>query len=280
MEEKIIGNILFKICQKEIKETNVVLKNSEYKKIDLSARPLDLIVLPNNLLLSADYLEKSFSFYDENFNLVKRVNKIGNKKIEPYSITTNNKNYIYTADLVDHQIIMMDFELNEIKSFGSKGSSNSQFDVPCGIVYINDHLYVCDYNNKRIQVLSADLEFVRSIMLCYNPWLISASDKTLCVSRGDLPGGVYFYDIGKLKLRYKHQIGECRTSEINSCFYAFSFKNKKMFSFDKYGILVEEINVDRFKECFTNIADGCLVRFKKNLILSIYLHSCFVIFNI
>ena len=280
MNENVIGKVVLKIHEEEIKEMNEVIKYSPYKIISLNERPLDVIVIPGNLIVTANYIEKNFTLFDENFNKVRKIDRIEDKIVEPYSLAVNNRVRIYIADHTGDQIILTDFEFKKIKSFGSKGSDLSHLDCPCGIFFRNERLYICDYNNKRIQILKSDLEYVQTLSLDYNPWLVNLSERTLCVSRCDSSGGIYFYDLtNNFKLRYTYQKGECRINEINSCFYAFSYNTKKIFSFDSYGVLLEEFTIDRFSHLISNIADGCLVRFNENLLLSFYMQSYFVIFK-
>lgn len=46
---------------------------------------------------------------------------------DPCQITTDNKERIYITDYDGHCVIMTDFQLNKIKSFGCKGDGNLQF---------------------------------------------------------------------------------------------------------------------------------------------------------
>ena len=267
----------------EIKEINDRILNIDYKQINLVDRPLDMVVLPHKkVIIATNYIEKGFSFLDENFKLIKTVNKIEDEMVEPYGIALNNDVGIFVSDHFKHRIILTDFEMNLIQSFGSRGSSSiNQFDCPCGISFKNKRLYVSDYNNKRIQVINSDLShIIETLTLDYSPWLVIATDRTLAVSRCDPSAYIYFYDLtNKFILRHKYQKGECRISEINSCFYAFSFNSKKIYSFDSYGCLIAEITIDRFSQFISNMADGSLVLFNNYLVLTFYKMSVLIIFT-
>ena len=129
----------------------------------------------------------------------------------------------------------------------------------------------------RDKSLLNDLKhFLEKIPLGYCPWLLIASDKTL--SRCDSNASLNFYDLkNKYSLRYFYQKGECRINEINSCFYAFSYNAKKIYSFDTYGNLIHEIKLDRLSSLISNIADGCLIRFKNNLVITFYTKSLMIV---
>ncbi len=68
----------------------------------------------------------------------------------------------------------------------------------------NTILYICDYNNQRMQVYTKDLEFIKSHNLEYKPWKIRASASMVCiVSDYNDFSGVYFYKIIDLSLQKK-----------------------------------------------------------------------------
>jgi hypothetical protein len=276
--KKLVGEFLFRIHEIEVKEINDRIETSDFKQIDLPDRPLDMIVLPSNTILATNYIEKSISFYNESFKLIKKVNNINNEKIQPYCVALD-ENGVFISDHHKDQILFTDFEINKIKSFGNKGSGQNQFDCPCGISFKNKYLYVCDYNNNRIQIINNDLDHVlETIPLNYHPWLVIASDITLAVSCCESNASIYFYDLkNKYSLRYFYQKGECRINIINSCFYAFSYNAKKIYSFDTYGSLIHEIKLDRLSSLISNIADGCLIRFKNNLVITFYTKSLIIV---
>ena len=60
-----------------------------------------------------------------------------------------------------HCINMYELEGKLIKSVGSKGSGEAQFNNPYNLAVsdITNNIYVCDYNNNRVQILTEDLKF-------------------------------------------------------------------------------------------------------------------------
>ena len=61
----------------------------------------------------------------------------------------------------NHCILMYQLDGKFVSSIGSRGSGELQFNYPYGLStdeYNND-LYICDYNNNRIQIISENLQF-------------------------------------------------------------------------------------------------------------------------
>ena len=79
-------------------------------------------------------------------------------------ITVDNNGFIYIADN-SHHITKLDKEGQVVKPVGGKGDKKLQFNSPGGIAFSNKtgNLYVTDTYNRRIQVLTVDLEFVSVI---------------------------------------------------------------------------------------------------------------------
>ena len=69
-------------------------------------------------------------------------------------VTDNHNNKVHRINLSDGTYI---------GSTGSKGCGEGQFNRPNGLCFAQDnHLYVCDSDNHRIQVFDQDLEFCRT----------------------------------------------------------------------------------------------------------------------
>ena len=83
----------------------------------------------------------------------------------------------------------MDNELNLIKTFGSAGDGMDQLIGPRTICCQNDYLFVSDRFNKRIQILTLDLEFHDTIQLDFLPLSIAVSSTTIGID-GSI--GIFF----------------------------------------------------------------------------------------
>ena len=82
-------------------------------------------------------------------------------------VTVDDDNNIYVMDRYNHRIqkFTWDGKLHFVKSVGTKGNGQLQFNCPMGVCF-NPHdqrLYVCDQNNHRIQILNTDLTFHSTI---------------------------------------------------------------------------------------------------------------------
>ena len=159
------------------------IRSAQYTINDLEIRPFDSIILPNDLILFANRDDKKLTLCDDNFRIIKTIDKIENRGFYPEAVAValDGPKRIYFTNRDSHEVIMTDLNLNKIKSFGSIGLSNCQFNDPCGICYIEGFVYVCDSKNERIQVLNSDLEYCKSVSLDYEPWLIKGSNNVVCI---------------------------------------------------------------------------------------------------
>ena len=258
---------------------NEKLREGQFSIIDLEIRPFDSIVLPNDLILFANRDDKTLSLCNNNFKVIKKIDKIDDKPFYPESIAFNGQNKIYFTNRNSHEVIMTDLSLNKIKSVGSIGSLNNQFNDPCGICFVNQTLYICDSKNKRIQVLSGELEHKRSISLDYEPWLIKGSNNLICIETND-GKGINFYDLNdNFSLIYNYSHGWGKISMINSCFYECCAKKSRIYCYNENAELVEEIPIDRFDNIVSNSWDGYLFFFKNMLLMLCYNKRKLIHFN-
>ena len=70
-------------------------------------------------------------------------------------------NRVLVTQLDGDYINMYELEGKLIKSVGSKGCGEAQFNCPIGLAVSDrtDNLYVCDCHNKRVQIFTEDLKF-------------------------------------------------------------------------------------------------------------------------
>jgi 6-phosphogluconolactonase (cycloisomerase 2 family) len=263
------------------KELRNRIKNSKYEKIELNIKPYDVCILPNGFILTANRADGTLTIFDSTFKLQQTIDKIDNKDFKPRGITVNNRHkQIYILDELNSQIIMTDLQFKKLESYGSYGSSDSQFDDPASICHESDFLYVSDRNNQKVKVLTDDLEFSNSIELDYKPYLIKASNKRLCVTCVEKTNerGLYFYDLDSFQLqqRYEHSIG--KISEINSHFYLLCCESKMLYCYNTDGVFIKEINVERLGEFLIDLYDGNLFYLNQNLIVTSYRSKKFLKF--
>ena len=209
-----------------------VLLNGKIETIQLAADGVSLIALPNGNLVYGTY-GKVF-LLNENFQEIKSVSTGGLS-----FCALNGRNEIYVSVYQSHCIISFDLNLNQLKQFGSNGTGNNQLNAPVGLCCHGDYLYICDYGNKRIQILTLDFEYVNTIPLDGNtPRRVEISNTTIGVSCDQ---ATLFYDLVSKGLKYKHNIGGTYAiNYIYSTFCAINYGQKKMFFFDSDGNFLEE----------------------------------------
>ena len=86
--------------------------------------------------------------------------KFSKKMNTPVGICIS-QNKVFVTQNTDHCINMYELEGKLIKSVGSKGNGEAQFKNPIGVDVsdINNDIYVCDYYNHRIQILTEELKY-------------------------------------------------------------------------------------------------------------------------
>ena len=82
------------------------------------------------------------------------------KMTQPVGICITH-NRVLVTQFSGHCITMYELEGKLIKSVGSKGSGEAQFNCPYGLAVSDrtNNVYVCDYNNNRVQIFTEDLKF-------------------------------------------------------------------------------------------------------------------------
>jgi hypothetical protein len=265
LKEDLIGHIYFD-NKNGLFEVINLLKNENTQIFDLGVQPCDLLLI-NDQLISANYPDKCITVNDKDLKLLKKINKIKGENFNPLAIQVNSKErFIYICDNPNHKILMADFDFNLNKSFGSEGAENNQLRHPCDICFHNDFLYICDNGNKRVQVYSKDLNFVKSIKLDYNPWKIKAINFTICVEAYAL-GGTHFYNLNDFSLIRSYYHGMGRISQINSCFYEFNHKTKRIYCYDENGELIEEVTLKSLDDVLTSKHDGAFIDYNREILM-------------
>ena len=79
----------------------------------------------------------------------------------PQGVAIDEMDNMYVSSVHKLQKFTSDGEL--VKCVGQRGWKAGEFDDPRGVTLYNNHVYVCDCDNHRIQVFDLDLSFIRSI---------------------------------------------------------------------------------------------------------------------
>ena len=258
-----LGQLYFS-HHKQANDVIDLLLNGKKETFDLNVAPYDIIVLANNQILTTNYNEKCLTIYDENLELVKKVNRINNEIFGPIAIVLlPEEETFYILDCSNHRILVTDSDFKFVKSFGSFGKSNNQFSHPYDLCFItNNDLCVCDYYNKRIQIYSKSLKFLKSLKIDFNPWKIKASNSILFVQSIN---GICFYNLNDLSFVQSFNHGICRLSKIDSNIYEVNYKTKKLFCYDEKANLKVEMNFTFNEENLKDSQDGAFVELNEKL---------------
>ena len=256
INENLIGEVNFEFEKKVLNKINVsdILLNGKQKIFDLNVQPVEILALPNHQILSANYYDKSLTLYDENFKLIKKIDKINGENFEPRGIQLDDReNKLFISDRTKNQIIVTDLQFNKINI------GNEELRDVCSIYYKNGNLYACDRYNKKVQIYSKDLEFQKYLPLHFIPLMIKGSDTMLAIEGH--PSGLYFYSINDLTFHHQFNNGYCRlSSDINNQFYEFQFNTNKLFCYDQNGTFKEELCLsNKNKSSILSDGDGYLL---------------------
>ena len=84
----------------------------------------------------------------------------GGKMNHPFGICITH-NRVLVTQCLGHCINMYELEGKLIKSVGSNGRREAQFNYPFGLAVsdLTNNIYVCDFHNNRVQILTEDLKF-------------------------------------------------------------------------------------------------------------------------
>ena len=82
----------------------------------------------------------------------------------PFGVAVSNSGEVFVSECFGHCISVYSREGKPIRSFGSEGSNNGQFDQPHGVAVTSDnHVLVADECNHRIQMFTFEGRFVKSV---------------------------------------------------------------------------------------------------------------------
>ena len=240
------------------------IKKGVFETISIGVDPYEIKRLSNGHFISSNL--GSVTLFDESFKQLKEIDIKGSAS----GCAIHNDKNIFITHYSKHCIYLMNNELNIIKTFGSEGDGMNQFYYPFTIICQNEYLFVSDHGNKRIQILTLDLQYHYTIQLDFNPKSIAVSNTTIGINSNSLCDNmIYFYDVKtkKMKKEYRNIMG--RISFIDSHFYVITYEQpKKLFIFDEEGELVDEISLESISEHIQNHLDGFIFLTKDNLFVT------------
>ena len=232
------------------------LLNGKFEIIPIGGQPASLIILPNGNLVCSTY--PSVMLLNESFEHIEIISPGGNY------CAVNCRNEIYVSIFEKNCILLFDLNLNQLQQFGTRGLGNNQLDHPQGLCCHDDYLYICDYGNKRVQILTLDMIYESTIDLEDCPDIIQISEKTIGVC---CYKETFFFDLKTRTMNYKF-CSNCNLNYIDSIFYVLDFSNiqTKIYFHDTTGKFIEWIYFDG--DYLTRLPGGILFQYKNHYYMS------------
>ena len=234
-----------------------------------------MCIVSGNRIVCTSHDEGTVKLYEDlgdkyfHFENVGVIREYKGQRIRPIGVTFSKKvNRIYIADSGNNRIIMTSTQLYAIQSIGSIGQGDEEF-LACRFITCNQtNLFVSDFGNCRIQILTLQLSFIDAIKLDFRPEMLAVSESSLCVTGDDV---FCFYDLNNKALRSRYECNFVRINYYNSWFYVFDYRVKTFFRFDNHGFLIDEIKANRlFTSPNADPYDGKFDFLKRSLIISCY----------
>ena len=119
--------------------------------------PFGVTVDPNTgNIYVADFYNNCVKVFD---NTAKYLYKFGEGKMSCPRGLLIRDNTVFVAH--EHCILVYQLDGKFVSRIGNEGSGELQFKFPCGISTdeSNYDIYICDYNNNRIQIISENLQY-------------------------------------------------------------------------------------------------------------------------
>jgi hypothetical protein len=265
---KLIGNLNFKYRDTQIiDELTTRLKSCKYEIKNINHSPSNLCALPNGYLLAANCITQNLILYDAEFNLIKTFFAFNNRSIYPLSLTTNGIDRVYITDSYNHRVLMTDLDLNLLYELGSMGSLVDEFNYPCGIIYHDFCVYICDSHNKRIQVYDTSMVYKRSNVVDFAPFEIKCTKSYACIRDND-KRFVYFYDLATFEIKVKHEGHNGTIFEIYGCIYEYYNENSIIYVYSDEGEIVESVKIDILEDDIKFNGFESICYFNKKFILA------------
>ena len=166
------------------------------------------------------------------------------------------QNTVFVTQLIGDCVNMYELEGKLMKSVGSSGNGEAQFNLPYGIDVSdrNHNIYVCDYSNNRVQILTEELKYhsVLGIGLFTNPLDIKVTrDRVLVLDESDpcmfifnsehllinriISRGSGKQTNGPISFDIDRDYNIMMSDFNNHCVYVFNKEGKQIHKFGKQG---------------------------------------------
>ena len=106
---------------------------------------------------------KKIAVFDKKGKKLRDI-KLPTDAVDLNGIAIDKDDNIYVTDIRRHCLVKLNKAGKVLKTVGTRGSDHGAFNDPRGVAVIGDRVFVCDYNNHRLQVFTKErLEFVKTI---------------------------------------------------------------------------------------------------------------------
>ena len=218
--------------------------------IELDFNPYNLEIHPNGYLIAVDHIKGRLVLLNNELKQIEIIDKLDNKTFQPLGLTTNGDDRIYICDYENNSIIMTDLEFKYINSVGGRkprGNPQQQqqqqikLNLPYDVCYSNQFIYVCDFQNKRIQKLTAnDLTFDSMYPLTYSPWQIKINQNLACIRAYD-DLSINFYNLSNFQITRKYTGHNGIICQNNSLFFEYNHLGCTIECYDSTGGFCEQL---------------------------------------
>ena len=201
------------------------------------------------------------------------IRQFNKKPIEsPRGIAVTSE-AVFVTDNLQHALYKFDKQGKVLLEIKKEGSSKREFRNPCGVACKYSHVYVCDFNNNRIQIFDESLKILRCVV-----------NKDFGFPSDILFTKKYFYVLSTVNNAIMHYTTEeqlIRTINLKGQFqpiveaYFFARDNHKNFLIsDKYGDCIKVFSKEGQYE---NMLGAGKMRYPRGIAVtadSLILHVC------
>ncbi len=117
----------------------------------------------------------------------------------PLGVTTASNGEVYVTDSVNHSVAVFDPRGKFKRKFGGLGANQGQFNYPISVIVSGSKVYVADFYNERVQVLTENGESLSIIPAAKDREKIGGSIMPVALAM-DHSGNLYVSDVNQQKI--------------------------------------------------------------------------------
>lgn len=258
LDESIIGKVYITSCNTLFLKHKLLTCANPFNFIKFQSEAYGTCVIGDKLCISfPDY--GKLCIFSPGFRLLSIVYKVMDVTFNcPRGLTSNNCNDIVICDSYCHRLLICDYEFETIRILGKYGKNTAEFYSPLDALFHDQHLYVCDTGNKRIQKFTDNYGFLRQFQFNFQPIQIKIISK-LAIIRDEV-GFLRFYDLDSFYF-LKKSTTQGIIGVLDECMYQIDTDYVHFFDCD--GNLNSTIKVNKLKH---NYGSSCV--FNKSFVVT------------